>query len=86
MSIPNVTRLALIILFVTAINFKQTIFARGRHVFFFILHSKKTLSRTAYSAATFTFTFTTVMNKPPPVEVMVCVPWEFQRTCDFTPQ
>ena len=53
---------------------------------FFFLHSKKTLSRTAYSAGTFTFTFTTVINKPPPVEFMVCGPWEFQRTCDFTPQ
>jgi hypothetical protein len=62
MSIPN-TCLALLIHFVTAIRFKQTIFARGRHAVF--LHSRKTVSRTANSAGTFTFTFTIVMNKPP---------------------
>ena len=80
MSIPNVTRLTLVIHFVNAIRFKQTIFARRRHAV--ILHSKKTLNRIAYSAGT--FSFTTVISKPPGAEVMCCGPWEFQRTFNGT--
>ena len=75
MSIPYVTRLELVVHFITAIRFKQTIFARGRHAV--ILHSKKTLSRITYSAEN--VIFTTVISKPPPAKLCTAAYGSFRE-------